>query len=197
MAKGFFVSKAVGITGIVLAAGAVATIIALSVVYDQEKSRNKDLEVKPTVATTTTTTAQPTTPASNEPWDKFRLPDTLIPESYDITLYPRLKPNPEGLYIFTGSSSVVFRCMKETNLILIHAHRLNLTAEVTLTALSGAPAPTIKDRQTVSKTQYLVFHLSENLKVEELYKLHTSFQGELADDLGGFYRSEYVESGVK
>ncbi|KAM9469986.1 alanyl (membrane) aminopeptidase b, tandem duplicate 1 [Clarias gariepinus] len=197
MAKGFFVSKAVGITGIVLAAGAVATIIALSVVYDQEKSRNKDLEVKPTVATTTTTTAQPTTPASNEPWDKFRLPDTLIPESYDIILYPRLEPNTEGLYIFTGSSSVVFHCVKETNLILIHSHRLNITAEVTLTAISGAPAPAIRERQTISKTQYLVFHLSENLKVGELYKLHTSFQGELADDLGGFYRSEYVESGVK
>ncbi|MCJ8734507.1 hypothetical protein PDJAM_G00236430 [Pangasius djambal] len=199
MGKGFFISKTVGIVGIVLGAGAVATIIALSVVYSQEKSKNKEVEVKPTEATTTTTTTtiQSTTSASNEVWDKYRLPDTLTPESYDVTLWPRLKPDATGLYIFTGNSTVVFKCVKETDLILIHSNKLNLTADATLSTLNGSPAPSITSTQTVSSTQYLVFHLSEKLKAGEWYKLHTEFVGELANDLGGFYRSEYEVNGVK
>ncbi|TTJ07847.1 Aminopeptidase N [Bagarius yarrelli] len=200
MAKGFYISKTLGIVGVVLGTGAVATIIALSVVYSQEKSRNNEIEVKPTEGTTTTTyptTNLPTTPGSNAPWDSFRLPDTLIPESYDVMLWPRLKPNDLGLYIFTGNSSVVFRCVKETDLILIHANKLVLFTTPSLSSLNGSPAPTITSERTVNRTQYFVFHLSEKLKAGELYRLHTEFWGELADDLGGFYRSEYEFNNVK
>ncbi|KAF7646923.1 hypothetical protein LDENG_00180540, partial [Lucifuga dentata] len=36
------------------------------------------------------------------PWDSHRLPDTLVPNYYNITLWPRLTPDPHtGLYIFT------------------------------------------------------------------------------------------------
>lgn len=196
MAKGFFISKSVGIVGIVLGAGAVATIIALSVVYSQEKSRNNEVVVKPTETTTTTTTTQPTTTPSNEPWDKYRLPDTLIPDSYDITLWPRLQPNSDGLHIFTGNSSVVFKCVKATDLILIHSNKLNIST-ATLSKLDGSPAPTIKNRNIISKTQYVAFHLNEELKAEEFYILHTQFAGELTDDLGGFYRSEYYVNNIK
>ncbi|KAB5571696.1 hypothetical protein PHYPO_G00228020 [Pangasianodon hypophthalmus] len=129
--------------------------------------------------------------------DSRCLPECPLPVSYDVTLWPRLKPTNEGLYIFTGNSTVVFKCVKETDLILIHANKLNLTADATLSALNGSPAPSITSTQTISKTQYLVFHLSEKLKAGEWYKLHTEFVGELADDLRGFYRSEYEVNGVK
>uniref|UniRef100_A0AAR2IPJ4 Aminopeptidase n=1 Tax=Pygocentrus nattereri TaxID=42514 RepID=A0AAR2IPJ4_PYGNA len=196
MAKGFYISKTVGVVGIVVGAAAVATIIALSVVYSQEKAKNN--EVKPTegtTTTTTTTTAAPTTAPSNEPWDSYRLPDTLLPDTYDVTLWPRLKPDNRGIYIFTGNSSVVFRCVKETDLILIHSNKLNLTAAPTLTALGSTPAPTIKTHWMQVTTQYLVIQLNDKLKVGESYELFTKFLGELADDLGGFYRSVYTENG--
>ncbi|KAL6480692.1 hypothetical protein MHYP_G00117250 [Metynnis hypsauchen] len=196
MAKGFFISKTVGVVGIVVGAAAVATIIALSVVYSQEKAKNN--EVKPTAGTTTTTTtttAAPTTAPSNEPWDSYRLPDTLLPDTYDVTLWPRLKPDDRGIYVFTGNSSVVFRCVKETDLILIHSNKLNLTTAPTLTAVGSTPAPTIKTHWMQVTTQYLVIQLNDNLKVGESYELFTEFLGELADDLGGFYRSVYTENG--
>uniref|UniRef100_A0A8B9KU02 Aminopeptidase n=1 Tax=Astyanax mexicanus TaxID=7994 RepID=A0A8B9KU02_ASTMX len=221
MGKGFYISKTVGVVGIVLGAGAVATIIALSVVYSQEKSKNGDViatttTISPpgTTGTTTTTsppgttgtttattstgsTAAPTTVPSNEPWDKYRLPDTLLPDSYELTLWPRLEPDSRNIYIFTGSSSVVFRCVKDTDLILIHSNKLNLTADPSLTALGSTPAPTIKDYWMQVTTQYLVIQLNGTLKAGESYSLFTEFEGELADDLGGFYRSEYTESGVR
>ncbi|XP_026110203.1 aminopeptidase N-like [Carassius auratus] len=194
MGKGFFISKTVGIAGIVLAAGALATIIALSVVYSQEKSKNNENEVKPTGAITTSV---PTTEPSNEPWDQWRLPQTLSPQTYNVTLWPRLQPDATGLYIFTGLSSVVFRCVEKTNLILIHSNKLNMTQQPTLTAVGSKPAPTIESVVMHTKTQYMAIHLKEELTAGESYELYTEFVGELANDLGGFYRSEYYENGVK
>ncbi|XP_073724650.1 alanyl (membrane) aminopeptidase b, tandem duplicate 1 [Misgurnus anguillicaudatus] len=196
MAKGFFISKTIGIVGIVIGAGAVATIIALSVVYSQEKAKNND--VKPTDEVTTTkppTGPAPTTPQSNEPWDQWRLPKTLIPESYKVDLWPRLKEDPTtGLYIFTGTSSVIFKCVEETDLILIHSNKLNMTKDATLTSIGGKPVPPIKSTWMQTKTQYMVIHLEDKLTAGESYELHTEFVGELADDLGGFYRSVYIDS---
>ncbi|XP_073687905.1 aminopeptidase N-like [Garra rufa] len=190
MGKGFFISKTVGIVGIVLGAGALATIIALSVVYSQEKSKNNENDVAGT-------TSVPTTEPSNEPWDKWRLPQTLSPQTYNVTLWPRLQPDSTGLYIFTGMSSVVFRCVHETDLILIHSNKLNMTEQPTLTALGSKSAPTIASIVMHTKTQYMAIHLKNKLTAGESYELYTEFVGELADDLGGFYRSEYYENGVK
>ena len=105
--------------------------------------------------------------------------------------------------ICAGTSHVVFKCVKETQLILIHSNKLNYTKALngflaTLTTEGGgAPAPAIKSSGLVEKTQYLVLHLSRSLVKDQKYKLSTTFTGELADDLGGFYRSEYLENGVK
>ncbi|XP_051548711.1 aminopeptidase Ey-like [Myxocyprinus asiaticus] len=214
MGKGFYISKTVGIVGIVLAAGAVATIIALSVVYSQEKAKNNENEVKPTVEVTTsrttaatglvptttgtTTGLVPTTALSNEPWDQWRLPQTLLPESYNVTLWPRLQPDPHlGVYYFTGMSSVVFKCVQETDLILIHSNKLRMTKDATLRALGSTTAPSIDSIWMQMKTQYMVIHLKAKLTVGENYELYTEFLGALADDMGGFYRSEYEENGVK
>lgn len=36
---------------------------------------------------------------------RYRLPAQLLPESYNITLWPRLRPHPlTGLYVFTGDA---------------------------------------------------------------------------------------------
>lgn len=194
MGKGFYLSKTVGIVLIVVGAAAVATIIALSVVYSQEKSRTN--EVKPTAEVTTS--VPPTTAPSNEPWDQWRLPQTLSPQTYNVTLWPRLTKDQTGLYIFTGMSSVIFRCVEKTDLILIHSNKLNMTKPVTLTARGSKPAPSIDSIVMYPKTQYMVIKLKESLTAGESYELYTEFVGELADDLGGFYRSEYYdENGVK
>lgn len=196
MGKGFYLSKTVGIVLIVVGAAAVATIIALSVVYSQEKSRTN--EVKPTAEVTTSVPPTTTTASSNESWDQWRLPQTLSPQTYNVTLWPRLTPDQTGLYIFTGMSSVIFKCVEKTELILIHSNKLNMTKPVTLTARGSKPAPSIDSTEMYTKTQYMVIKLKESLTAGETYELYTEFVGELADDLGGFYRSEYVdENGVK
>ncbi|KAJ8344160.1 hypothetical protein SKAU_G00314890 [Synaphobranchus kaupii] len=224
MAKGFYISKTLGVVGIVVGAGAVATIIALSVVYSQEKSKNIEVgpvttvKPPPIVTATPTLTPDPTptpvptpdptpvptpvpTSAPSDPWHKYRLPDSLMPDTYNVTLWPRLEPGELGLYIFTGNSIVIFRCLKETDLILIHSNKLNLTLfdgfHAKLHAVDGPAPPAIKKTWLQKETQFLVVQLNGNLTAGLSYELYTEFQGELADDLGGFYRSEYYEDGVK
>ncbi|KAG7242611.1 hypothetical protein INR49_020324 [Caranx melampygus] len=199
MGKGFYISKAVAVTCGVVAVSAVATIIALSVVYSQEKAKN---EATSTSSPDTTTQPPSTTPSTpKEPWQRYRLPDSLAPISYNVTLWPRLVPNADGLYIFTGNSTVVFRCVKETDLIIIHSNKLNLNTfeghHAMLTGLNGATAPGLKKTWLEVPTQYLVVQLNSPLQVDSTYELFTDFVGELADDLGGFYRSEYEEDGIK
>ncbi|XP_063046293.1 aminopeptidase N-like [Engraulis encrasicolus] len=202
--QGYFISKKLGWLAMFLGVAGVATIIALSVVYSQEKTKNAEA-VPPTTTTTTpsSTTTGPTphtTPApSNEPWDSYRLPMTLKPSVYNVTLWPRLTMNEHGLYVFTGHSTVDFQCVNATDLILIHSNKLNLTKmdggehHARLTGLDGAVAPGIKSTWLQVTTQYLVIQLNGKLAEGKNYQLHTEFIGELADDLGGFYRSEYYE----
>ncbi|KAM9854718.1 aminopeptidase Ey-like [Aulostomus maculatus] len=200
MGKGFFVSKSVGVVAIILGAGALATIIALSVVYSQEKAKNND-KVLPTDGVTT---PKPTPTPSNNPWDKYRLPKSLVPEVYNVTLWPRLTEDEvTGLYIFTGEVGIQFLCVEETDLIIIHSNKLNYTTAksshlATVTALgAGYKAPSIVSSWLQPVTQYLVLKLSGPLMKDNSYILHAEFIGELSDDLGGFYRSEYIEDGVK
>uniref|UniRef100_A0A667XA10 Aminopeptidase n=1 Tax=Myripristis murdjan TaxID=586833 RepID=A0A667XA10_9TELE len=191
----FYISKAVAVIAVVAAVGAVATIIALSVVYAQEKAKNE--------VTAPSTTGPPATTGSpaTTGLPRYRLPDSLAPISYNVTLWPRLEPNKGGLYIFTGHSVVVFTCVKETDLIIIHSNKLNLTRFqdhlAKLSGLDGATVPSVSNSWLEEPTQYLVVQLSSKLQAGKSYELYTEFVGELADDLGGFYRSEYMEDRVK
>lgn len=93
-------------------------------------------------------------------------------------------------------------CLEETDLILIHSNKLEYkTLEnnkwARLTAMGTATAPAIKSSWLQGVTQYLVLQLEGKLVKGQSYHLYMEFTGELADDLGGFYRSEYFENGVK
>uniref|UniRef100_A0A8D3EG09 Aminopeptidase n=1 Tax=Scophthalmus maximus TaxID=52904 RepID=A0A8D3EG09_SCOMX len=94
----------------------------------------------------------------------------------------------------SGKSTVEFECVKETDLILIHSNKLNYT---TLSNTHTAPPPGVKSSWLQPQTQYLVIQLNSRLTVGQKYQLYTEFTGELADDLAGFYRSEYEEDGVR
>ncbi|XP_010839339.1 PREDICTED: aminopeptidase N [Bison bison bison] len=201
MAKGFYISKALGILAILLGVAAVATIIALSVVYAQEKNKNAERGTAAPTSPTGPTTTSATTLDQSKPWNRYRLPTTLLPDSYRVTLRPYLTPNNNGLYIFTGSSTVRFTCKEPTDVIIIHSKKLNYTQHsghlAALTGVGDTQAPEIDRTELVLLTEYLVVHLKSSLEAGKTYEMETTFQGELADDLAGFYRSEYMDGNVK
>uniref|UniRef100_G3PPF0 Aminopeptidase n=1 Tax=Gasterosteus aculeatus aculeatus TaxID=481459 RepID=G3PPF0_GASAC len=200
MGKVYYVSRNVGLGMLVLAVTALVTIIALSVAYDKARAENGGEPGDAAASGTSAPARSPTPSAPEEPWDHYRLPDALLPVTYNVTLWPRLKPDASGLYVFTGRSAVVIRCVKETDLIIIHSNKLNLTGphghHAALSGLGEAIAPAIQRSWLVVETQYLVIQLHGRLAAGASYVLSTEFKGELADDLEGFYRSEYTEGGV-
>ncbi|XP_061819782.2 aminopeptidase N-like [Nerophis lumbriciformis] len=204
MGKVYYISRNVGFVLLLLAFSALVTIIALSVAYNKERIKNRFSARDQAVASKSTDTTPSSTPVpvSDDPWDQYRLPGLLVPDSYEVTLWPRLEPNASsGLFIFTGHSTVVFKCLKATDLILIHSSKLNLTSLdghlARLTGLDATWAPVIRKSWLVVETEYLVLQLGSSLTQGASYVLYTEFLGELADDLEGFYRSEYTEDGVK
>lgn len=200
MAKGFYIPRSLGILGVLLGLAAICTIIALSVVYAQEKNRNTENSApEPTLPSTISTA---TTVDTSKAWNQYRLPKSLVPNSYQVTLRPFFTPNVDGLYIFTGKSTVRFTCQESTNVIIIHSKNLNYTTQqssgghpVVLRGVAGSQPPAIDRTELVERTQYLVVHLQGYLSAGSQYEMDSEFQGELADDLAGFYRSEYRDNG--
>lgn len=200
MKKGVYVSKTAVAACLLVAAATVAVIIALSVAYSRERSRSPPTQAE--APTTSEPLSSPSPPSVPEhPWQFYRLPDALRPVSYNVSLWPRLQPNREQMYVFTGNSTVVFRCVKETDLILIHSSKLNLSLleghHAVLRGLDGAPTPGLSRTWLEVSTEYLVVQLSGPLVAGSSYQLHTQFAGELSDNLAGFYRSEYTIDGEK
>lgn len=198
MGKVYYVSKTVGLGLLLGAAVALVTIIALSVAYNNEKSRKRGGGA-PLPGATATPALTPFSP--QQPWDYYRLPASLLPLSYAVTLWPRLQPDADGVYAFSGHSAVIFTCLQETDLVIIHANKLNLSSLsgqwAELQGLGGMEAPPIRRSWLVERTEYLVLQLGGALSVGASYRLYTEFRGELANDLQGLYRSEYTEDGVR
>lgn len=95
-----------------------------------------------------------------------------------------------------GMSTVEFECVEKTNVILIHSNKLNYTQLgnekiATVTSLPDGKSLSVTSTWLHIPTQYLVVELDSQLVKGSKYALYTEFTGELADDLGGFYRSEY------
>lgn len=105
MGKVYYISKNVGLGLLVLALSALVTIVALSIAYDKERSKNRSRTEDQ--AAVNSDTPNPTPVASKDPWDQYRLPSALVPTAYNVTLWPRLKPDANGRYIFSGHSDVV------------------------------------------------------------------------------------------
>ncbi|XP_062922332.1 alanyl (membrane) aminopeptidase b, tandem duplicate 1 [Mobula hypostoma] len=203
MGQGFYISRTLAAVAGVLAAGAAATIIALAVVLAQERASQPSdngaggLSTPAPGGPSTPAPGGPTTPASPpQPWQRLRLPTDLLPLHYEVSLWPRLRPEPgtNDLYIFTGNSSVLFRCVNATNLILIHSDRLDLSrssGQLAWVQDAAGKSVAVNDSWLQNNTQYLVVRLVDRLKPGANYFLHTKFTGRLDDDLRGFYRSQY------
>ncbi|XP_041082703.1 aminopeptidase N-like [Polyodon spathula] len=195
MAKGQIVSKVLAVFAIVVVAAILGSIIAVTTSYIEERKKNPVTTLPPP-----TTTPSPDAPCIN-PWDESRLPDTLIPSGYNVRLWPSLKPNDEGMFTFKGTSNVVFKCEKETDLIVIHSRLLNLTKKgkhlADVMDVSSSKSVDIQYSCLDTSNEFLVVQLLANLTEGKTYEMITDFTGELSDDLVGFYRSEYMEGGEK
>ncbi|MCJ8733359.1 hypothetical protein PDJAM_G00222310 [Pangasius djambal] len=188
MAKGVYISKGLAIATVVLTLSALGGIIVMVTLYQMEIARNPPSPRPSPVPTTPIPTGLPPT---------LRLPDNLIPESYEVNLQPYLYtklPNAtEQDYMFEGNSTVRFKCVKDTQTIVLHA--LGLSIDKVIVTHARTMENIAVQRYTLhSDSHFFEILLKKQLVANgDYYELFTKFKGELLDDLTGLYTSQYTE----
>jgi puromycin-sensitive aminopeptidase len=125
------------------------------------------------------------TPGSSDP---YRLPRHVIPTRYDLRLEPDL-----AAATFAGRVTITLTIKQVTQTILLNAADL-LVASVAIQRQNGQRFEGSSELEQSNQRVRLTFR--ESIAPGE-WRLHLSFQGNLNDQLRGFYRSTYKDvSGV-
>lgn len=134
-------------------------------------------------------TFEPVYPVSTNgelfPWALFRLPHSIRPLSYDLTLNPDLDN-----MIFTGRTVINMFVLHNTKRIVLHSANLNIT-KATFKLGDGEPSD-------VTVLEYKPNHqiavkFSEDLKAGQHCVLTLDYSASLSHTYDGFYNSSYID----
>lgn len=152
------------------------------------------------------------------PWNKIRLPQTIIPVSYKIALRTDLE-----LFQVKGNVTILVDCITATTNIILHLKEMNISKtavyEKKHAVRRDSPAGVLegveeeeklieriqevhRDRELrvirtmKNKTlEMFLIEVNENLTPGRKYEIHITFEYPLTDKLIGFYRSSYTTKG--
>jgi len=122
-----------------------------------------------------------------------RLPRSIRPLKYNITLEPQLSGN----FSFAGSVQIRIRVLEDCYNITMHAEELNISrsdAAVRRVLPDGeldVDSLRIHKQYLVGTKQFFVIELYDKLLKDVEYVVHLRFDGIIQDFLQGFYRSSY------
>ncbi|XP_038161771.1 endoplasmic reticulum aminopeptidase 1b [Cyprinodon tularosa] len=119
------------------------------------------------------------------PWDRMRLPTTISPLHYDLTIHPNLTT-----LDFTGVVRISLDVREDTSVIILHAKQM-LISNVMLLAPEGI--------RPLRVLEYPRFHqlalLSDSVLTKgRNYEVQLEFAANLSDSFHGFYKGSYRTS---
>jgi len=117
----------------------------------------------------------------------YRLPSEVIPVRYRLFLHPDLETG-----TCNGTVSIQFELIAATNLIVLHAHELNVYGISILNMMARMRIP-IDKYYMDEKRQLLIIELKQLLSTSKAYTLSVSFDCNL-NSLHGSYRSSYTDA---
>ncbi|XP_052123290.1 aminopeptidase N-like, partial [Frankliniella occidentalis] len=123
-----------------------------------------------------------------------RLPRSVRPVSYEISLLPFIKGN----FSFRGEVAIILNVTEATNNVTLHAHELAVdesSVALTLQDVDASTGVPLGRQSRDPKRQFYVIKTKMPLK-PGTYRIKLKFTGILSDDLQGFYRSSYIERNV-
>ncbi|XP_065670521.1 endoplasmic reticulum aminopeptidase 1 isoform X1 [Hydra vulgaris] len=118
------------------------------------------------------------------PINNSRLPPNLIPQDYFIDLNISLNSN-----YFNGSVTILFNCIKKTNMIIFHGRKINLQ-NVSIFAKNGEL--TYKRVIYIKRYELFVIELDQYLEEEKLFELDLTYSVVYGKSLAGLYKSNYT-----
>ncbi|MDH5741322.1 MAG: M1 family metallopeptidase [Nitrospira sp.] len=117
--------------------------------------------------------------------DLYRLPRHVIPTRYDIRLEPDL-----AAAAFSGHVTITLMVKQETQTILLNATDLLIES----TGLKGPTGQKIEATAELEPSLQRARLLCRQPVTPGEWRLHLAFQGQLNDQLRGFYRSTYKDA---
>ena len=126
-----------------------------------------------------------TTEGNQFPWNQIRLPQTVFPLSYDLTMHPNLTT-----FQFAGRVQIVIATNEVTDFIVFHSKGHEIVS-IKLREDDSSEEVAIESLSVSSKNQLAYLKISPALKLGVNYTLDINFTGIIASALTGFYRSSY------
>ncbi|MEQ2212065.1 Endoplasmic reticulum aminopeptidase 1, partial [Xenoophorus captivus] len=119
------------------------------------------------------------------PWDRMRLPITISPLHYDLTIHPNLTT-----LDFTGVVRISLDVQEDTSTVVLHAKQMHISNVVLLAPEGIRPLRVL---------EYPRFHqlalLSDSVLTKgRKYKVQVEFAANLSDSFHGFYKGSYRTS---
>jgi len=126
-------------------------------------------------------------------FDKYRLPKTLQPKLYNLTLIPDIENG-----TFNGIVKIYIEVIQNTTSIILNSHNLQIP-EGSIKVFRNSPENNntyteLKLSNYVEDSQQLRLYLAECIHIKEKIMVDIEFNGILNDNMQGFYRSSYVDS---
>lgn len=126
--------------------------------------------------------------------DNVRLPRSLIPKIYNLTLKPDFYGADPSTFSTEGSVRIEMECTVETNNITLHSVDLTIN-ESTVTISSSdhvGTLPTVVSLADDKDREFLIVNVNANLQAGKTYVLEMSFTSPLSNKvLAGLYLSSY------
>ncbi|CAN9512905.1 unnamed protein product [Ophioblennius macclurei] len=116
------------------------------------------------------------------PWDRMRLPKTVSPLHYDLSIHPNLTT-----LDFTGVVRIELDVHEDVNVVILHAKNMHVSNALLLAPDGVKPLKTL---------EYPQFHqlalLSDSVLTKgRKYEVQLAFAANLSDSYHGFYKSSY------
>lgn len=135
------------------------------------------------------------TPTQEEIWRNHRLPDYVLPDHYDLSLYPDFY---DGAAEFYGNVSVRLNVTKDTDCVLVHIKALTVLRSGVrrFSADHEGESSQLEIRRNFSYTanEFWVIELRRELKAGSVVWVDMQFKGSLKNGINGLYKSRYVDS---
>ncbi|XP_061906839.1 leucyl-cystinyl aminopeptidase [Entelurus aequoreus] len=119
------------------------------------------------------------------PWAEFRLPRSISPLSYDLTLSPDFN-NMD----FTGHTVINMSVLHNTKRIVLHSENLNITKATFRIGNGDASDVTILEYKP---RQQIAVKFSKELKAGQNCVLTLDYTADLSHTYDGFYNSSYID----
>ncbi|XP_076010299.1 endoplasmic reticulum aminopeptidase 1b [Genypterus blacodes] len=119
------------------------------------------------------------------PWDQMRLPKTVSPLHYDLTVHPNLTN-----LDFTGVVRIQLEVHEDTSTVVLHAKQMEITRVLLLAPEGATPLEFLE----YPRFHQLALLPDKVLTKGKRYEVQLEFAAKLSDSFHGFYKSTYRTS---